>query len=482
MWHGKNVDGIVTEIHSYGVILNASSLPISTKAFLHISQVSDGYIQNLQTSYTVGQSVTVKVRFLRKDKTAWEVSRKAVLNEGLWAKEFPEFSETVGCVERTGDFGALVKLKDGFVGRISAFQLSFFPKGQQLEVGATLEVRIGKWDFGVQCPLLIPKVKVEETGLIEAVEIRTKTKSNKSKRMLRAKARVNTASYGIVNCDIANFIKIQERFTVGNQVRVSIQLASWSREGFQGEIVLSDSEKVLYGQAPQIGSVIEVPVVSVLDYGAFCLVADNTLGLVHHQLVVQDKKPELGRYVGPGDLLRVRIGSPAENQKGFVLEFIAMVTRFSQEKEQADSLQKLFELKQEKRKHISGGFKRSVSFRTEVLNIFNHTCVLCGKSQRISEDISVAEAAHIVPHSQRGADIIENAICLCPVCHWAFDKGLLGISPDGKVLVSGMIANDSDVATSLLQLNGRQIILPQSFQMPVTALAWHMRNIFLDIG
>jgi putative restriction endonuclease len=128
----------------------------------------------------------------------------------------------------------------------------------------------------------------------------------------------------------------------------------------------------------------------------------DIFGLVHHQLVVQDKKPELGKYVGPGDLLRVRI--------------------------------------------------------------------------------SVAEAAHIVPHSQRGSDIIENAICLCPVCHWAFDKGLLGINPEGKVIVSGMVANDSDVANSLLQLNGRQMIFPKSFQMPVTALAWHMRNIFWDIG
>jgi len=463
-------------------MVNIPCLPVSTKAYIHISQVSDGYIENLKTSFTVGQSVTVKVRFLRKDKTAWEVSRKAVLNEALWSNEFPEFSEAVGYVERIGDFGALIKLKDEFVGRISAFQLSFFPKDQQLEVGTTIEVRIGKWDFSGQCPLLIPKIKVEEAGLIEAVEIRAKVKANKSKAMmLRAKARVNTASYGIVNCDIANFIKIQERFAVGKQVRVSIQLASWSKEGFQGEIALSDSEKLLYGQAPQVGSVIEVPVVSVLDYGAFCLVADNIFGLVHHQLVVQDKKPELGKYVGPGDLLRVRVASLAE-KKGFVLEFLAMVTPFSQDKEQADSLKKLFELKQEKRKHISGGFKRSVSFRTEVLNIFNHTCVLCGKSQRISEDISVAEAAHIVPHSQRGADIIENAICLCPVCHWAFDKGLLGINPEGKVIVSGMIANDSDVATSLLKLNGRQIVFPELFQMPVTALAWHMRNTFWDIG
>jgi ribosomal protein S1 len=158
IWNGKNVEGIVVEIHSHGVMVNIPCLPVSTKAYIHISQVSDGYIENFKTSFTVGQSVTVKVRFLRKDKTAWEVSRKAVLNEALWSNEFPEFSEAVGYVERIGDFGALVKLKDGFVGRISAFQLIFFPKDQQLEVGPTIEVRIGKWDFSGQCPLLMRNI------------------------------------------------------------------------------------------------------------------------------------------------------------------------------------------------------------------------------------------------------------------------------------------------------------------------------------
>jgi putative restriction endonuclease len=148
----------------------------------------------------------------------------------------------------------------------------------------------------------------------------------------------------------------------------------------------------------------------------------------------------------------------------------------------ADSCRSLFNLAQEKRKRVSGGFKRAGGFRAEVLDAFDHTCTLCGMSQLISEEISLAEAAHIVPHSRRGADIIENAICLCPVCHWAFDKGLVGINQDNVIVVSKMIANESDVSTSLRKLDGRRVVLPESHKVSYTALNWHMRNIFWDLS
>ena len=482
-WYGKNVEGIITEIHSWGVEMDILSLPVSTRGHLHISQASEGQVENLATLFAVGQILRVKVRLLRKDKTGWEVSLKAVLVEARWAAEFPDSSGAIGCVERVGEFGALVRLKCGLVGRVSAYNLSLIPQSHQLEVGATIVVKMGKWDFESRCPLLHPVITVAVAGLIDAVNVSLHIASEKKKNIGSSKTtvRVSTESYGVVDCDISRLIKIQERFRVGRNVMVSIELASWIRRVRQGEVILDESDKIKYGQVPEVGSVIEVLVIRVVDYGAFCKVADNLAGLIHHKSVIHDKTPELGRYIRPGDLISVRVLSTPPDRPGLSLDFVTMVTPASQVEQQADSHRNLFNLAQEKRKRVSGGFKRTGSFRTDVRDAFDDTCILCGMSQRISDDISLAEAAHIVPHSRRGADIIENAICLCPVCHWAFDRGLIGITRENIVVVSGMISNDSDVSTSLRKLDGRQVVFPASHKIPYSALEWHMRNIFWDL-
>ena len=482
-WRGKNVEGIITKINSWGVELDIFSLPESTKAHLHISQASEGKVNNLETLFAVGQVLMVKIRLLRKDRTGWEVSLKATFSEARWAAEFLDSNGAVGCVERVGEFGALVRLKGGLVGRVSAYHLSSIPQSQQLEVGAAILVQMGEWDFESGSPLLHPVITLAVAGVIEAVEVRVRIRSRKKKNSGSSKAtvRVSTEAYGIVDCDVSRLIKIQERFRVGINVMVAIELASWSRGIRQGVVILSDSDKIQYGQVPQVGSVIESLVITVLDYGAFCYVADNVAGLIHHKSVIHDKTPELGRYVRPGDLICVRVLSTPPDRPGLCLDFVTMVKPCPQDELDADSCRSLFNLAQEKRKRVSGGFKRTGSFRTDVRDAFDDTCTLCGMSQRISEDISLAEAAHIVPHSRRGSDIIENAICLCPVCHWAFDKGLVCITQDNIVVVSKMISNDSDVSTSLRKLDGRRAVFPESHKVSPAALDWHMRNIFWDL-
>ena len=126
---GKTFSGTVTEILAHGVILNISGLPFSENAFLHVSQVSGHFIENLKTQFTVGQSVTVKVRFFSEEKMQWEVSLKAVAYEDLWHSRFPRGSDAICIVKRIGDFGALVKLEDGFTSRIPKIALDHLLQG-----------------------------------------------------------------------------------------------------------------------------------------------------------------------------------------------------------------------------------------------------------------------------------------------------------------------------------------------------------------
>lgn len=65
-------------------------------------------------------------------------------------------------------------------------------------------------------------------------------------------------------------------------------------------------------------------------------------------------------------------------------------------------------------------------------------CVVCGTNQR-----EVIDAAHLSPYSsdKKNRANPANGICLCKYCHTCLDKSLIGILPDGGLLVSESITD-----------------------------------------
>jgi putative restriction endonuclease len=57
----------------------------------------------------------------------------------------------------------------------------------------------------------------------------------------------------------------------------------------------------------------------------------------------------------------------------------------------------------------------------------------------------VVEAAHIVPWSESHDDLPTNGLCLCRLCHWSFDDGLMSVGSQYEVLVSNRVRIDSNM-------------------------------------
>lgn len=76
-------------------------------------------------------------------------------------------------------------------------------------------------------------------------------------------------------------------------------------------------------------------------------------------------------------------------------------------------------------------WSRDARFRPRVLWAYKHACALCGLQ------FGLVQAAHIVPVSEADStDETSNGVALCPTCHAAFDKNLLGLLPDYTVVVN----------------------------------------------
>ena len=79
---------------------------------------------------------------------------------------------------------------------------------------------------------------------------------------------------------------------------------------------------------------------------------------------------------------------------------------------------------------------RDAAFRGAVLEAYDDTCAVTGIRIVNGGGRAEAQAAHIVPVAEGGRDIVQNGIALSATAHWLFDRHLISIDEDWRLLVS----------------------------------------------
>jgi putative restriction endonuclease len=123
---------------------------------------------------------------------------------------------------------------------------------------------------------------------------------------------------------------------------------------------------------------------------------------------------------------------------------------------------------------------RDQGFRHAVITAYDHRCALCGIRMLTPDGHTAVDAAHIVPWSVSHNDDPRNGMALCRLCHWTFDEGLVGVSPQYVVITSTQLAAAHNVPGHLVTLDGRGILGPfEQYLWPdLDALSWHHRHVF----
>ncbi|OAQ38861.1 hypothetical protein A5893_12525 [Pedobacter psychrophilus] len=127
-------------------------------------------------------------------------------------------------------------------------------------------------------------------------------------------------------------------------------------------------------------------------------------------------------------------------------------------------------------------FVRNGLFKKLVPFAYNQTCAFTGWKVQTASGLSLVDACHIKPFSICKEDHIKNGISLSPNIHRAFDRGMLSIDEEYKILVSKQIIQDNTGSNSLKKLEGQMIILPlNELHYPSQEyLVWHRNNCFRD--
>jgi putative restriction endonuclease len=124
---------------------------------------------------------------------------------------------------------------------------------------------------------------------------------------------------------------------------------------------------------------------------------------------------------------------------------------------------------------------RDYGFRKAIVSLYDHRCALCGIRILTPEGHTVVEAAHIVPWSETHDDLPTNGLCLCRLCHWSFDEGLMSVGDQYEVLVSRRVRIERNMPGHILTLSDRPIFKPgeDHFHPSHENLAWHRKIRFI---
>jgi putative restriction endonuclease len=120
---------------------------------------------------------------------------------------------------------------------------------------------------------------------------------------------------------------------------------------------------------------------------------------------------------------------------------------------------------------------REVAFRRHVREAYGNRCAVSGLRIINGGGRPEVQAAHIRPVQDSGPDTVRNGLALTGTLHWLFDRGLLSVSDDYRVLVA-----EDRVEVDVLRLirPDRRLMVPTAPEhRPHPAyLGWHRENVF----
>jgi putative restriction endonuclease len=123
---------------------------------------------------------------------------------------------------------------------------------------------------------------------------------------------------------------------------------------------------------------------------------------------------------------------------------------------------------------------RDAAFRRTVLGLYDHRCAACGVRVLLKSQLSLVEAAHLIPFSVSRNDRPTNGVALCPNHHWAMDSFLIAPCPDSRSRAGIWRINERrlddriDGQRDLMALDGKPVLPPrETMYLPAPeALRW----------
>lgn len=501
---GKIGEAVITKVFPHGLhckIHGLDDLCFVPASELKRTNPSD---YNIFISVRVGEKIKVQIIGRQKTKNFWLSSEISAINYEKWLKNGPQIGEKciANIIRITPPFGVFFILSNGmyaFSSVSSNPNLWDFLKGSgRLSIGSRISVTISDWDKrgrGIRVDINFGNHHDVRIGTIHEGTVLYLTHrflKKKKCEIIHNIAYVELKSGDVAHVYLNNYQFPDMVFSVGSKMQIEI-LDARSRR-FYFPIIRADiiSDASIKKSQLEIGKVVSAKILETSERFAICIISDFQLGLIHHSSIINENDFDARKYIHPGDWVKVRVlelinsknipwqdnslreTKSSKSQPFYRLEFVAL----SEDAEMCFDRNPLIDLAAIRSEGKSGGFRRDRDFRKSVLEAYEYTCCICGEKYCVGSS-SAMEAAHIIPKSKRGADLISNSLCFCPVHHWAFDRGYISVDRDCLIEVSNDLIEMIKEASWLSVYDGKKAHIPEMMQPDPNALDWHRDNVFL---
>jgi putative restriction endonuclease len=120
---------------------------------------------------------------------------------------------------------------------------------------------------------------------------------------------------------------------------------------------------------------------------------------------------------------------------------------------------------------------RDRAFARHIQLAYNRTCAMTGLQIINGGGRPEAQAAHIQPVARDGDDSVRNGIALSSTLHWMFDRGLISVDTDYRILLAP--TGVPDAIRRLINPTGKLVLPNNAHAHPHPHyLSFHRQNVF----
>lgn len=123
--------------------------------------------------------------------------------------------------------------------------------------------------------------------------------------------------------------------------------------------------------------------------------------------------------------------------------------------------------------------RRDARWRHAIVEAWDRSCAFCGFDGSLGGAPVGIEAAHIRWFTFDGPDELDNGLALCSLHHKLLDRGALGLSEDGTVVVSTRFSAVTDIGRMVYELHGLPLRPRPGTRLPAPQhVQWHRSEVF----
>lgn len=331
---GMIVKGVVKNITDYGAFIDLGGID----GLLHITDMSWGRVKHPSNILNVGDEIEVKILKFDSDKERVSLGLKQV-QPNPWEKASEKYrpgTRVQGEIVSVKDYGVFIELDDGIEGLIHVSEMSWtgkiknpakhFNSGERVEA-MVLDVDVENKRISLGLKQLQPNPWDDlEKKYPAGTKVTGKVKSIVEFGIfidlgeeVDALIHVSDVSWSKKNIDL------NEEFKEGQEVKSVV--VSLDKENQKFNLGLKQLEEDPWKKIEErlpVGKVLEVDVVRVAEFGAFCELETGIEGLIHISEMSEERVDKPSDVVNKGDKVKVMVISVDKDSKKIALSMKAV--------------------------------------------------------------------------------------------------------------------------------------------------------------